>query len=327
MLTATPPPQIRTTHELFSRLSTCWICGGTGLRPNHTLLFDFRNYGDQDRLLSRYTDERIKLSRCSNCGFAQPEALPTLSDYFDRMYDQRWAEGWMQNEFDCGYKDFIFESILDRLEISIAKADRSLLDIGAHVGRFIFLAHQRSWQVEGIELNPQTRAYAIRRTGLTVHHLNAHGLQESGKRYQAVTMIDVLEHIPDPLHILRQAHALLNDNGRIVIKVPSGPAQYFKEHLRQKLDRSYRPTLADNLVHVNHFSPKSLRIALEKVGFQDVTVRAAAPELPPGDAVGQKFARFIRRLVFRLVRCIPGGVNTPLALHLEAVGIKSPSTR
>ena len=51
------------------------------------------------------------------------------------------------------------------------------------------------------------------------------------------------------------------------MKVPCGPVQLLKETWRARLQRGYRATIADNLVHVNHFSPRSLRLALERAGF------------------------------------------------------------
>ena len=123
----------------------------------------------------------------------------------------------------------------------------------------------------------------------------------------------MIEHIPDPRTIFRRVVRYLAPGGWLAIKVPNGPAQRIKERLRAILRRGYRPTLADNLVHVNHFSPRSLRRALEAENLADVVVIAGAPELPPGVA-----ARFIRRLAFLPARALPGAVHTPLALNLQA---------
>src|SRR5205814_9100250 len=67
----------------------------------------------------------------------------------------------------------------------------------------------------------------------------------------------------------------------------------------------YRPTLADNLVHVNHFTPASLRLALERSGFTGVRVTAAAPEMPDG----RPLDRVLRRAIFAAAR-LPGGVRS-----------------
>ena len=79
-------------------------------------------------------------------------------------------------------------------------------------------------------------------------------------------------------------------------------------------------TLADNLVHVNHFSPRSLSLALSRSGFAP-SVRAAAPELQPSHPLSLRAlaSNAVRLTTYRLAR-LPGGVHTPLALNLQAYG-------
>ena len=64
------------------------------------------------------------------------------------------------------------------------------------------------------------------------------------------------------------------------MKVPNGSAQWTKERWLARLT-SHRVSLAENLVHVNQFTPRSLGRALERAGSRGVAVRTAAPELPP----------------------------------------------
>ena len=163
------------------------------------------------------------------------------------------ANGFEQ-EFESRYKDLIFETILGGLAVRTGRR-RRLLDIGAHAGRFMHLAHAAGWQAEGIELNPRTAAFAASRTGLPVHSINVERLPLSTGSYGAITLIDVLEHVPHPMTLLTRAAEALEPGGWVVVKVPSGPAQRRKERTRAWLHRGYRPRLADNLVHVNHFSP------------------------------------------------------------------------
>ena len=58
------------------------------------------------------------------------------------MYDQRWSEEWVEQEFDADYKDLIFQTILRELTRR-RPAKGALLDIGAHAGRFMALAQGR----------------------------------------------------------------------------------------------------------------------------------------------------------------------------------------
>jgi len=300
-------------NDGFTPVPRCWICDGERLTPIHIARFDLHEYVQQDPPLAAYTGAAVPLLRCDRCGFGQPAALPSLPNYFDRMYDQRWSDEWVRAEHDATYKDAVFADVLSGLTARLPPSRRRLLDVGAHTGRFIATARRAGWNAEGLELNPKTGAFAAAATGAPVHQGNVHTF-DADAAYDAVTLTDVLEHIPDPRMVLRRVHRFLAPGGYLAVKVPHGPAQRVKERARARIHRGYRPSLADNLVHVNHFTPDSLSRALEREGFREVTVNPGAPELPPGG----RAARFIRRLVFLSARVAPGGVHTPLALNLQA---------
>jgi SAM-dependent methyltransferase len=234
------------------------------------------------------------------------------------MYDQRWSDAWVAHEFDADYKDVIFDGILRSLSRRLDPSRRRLLDVGAHAGRFIAVARRAGWLAEGLELNPKTAAYAAQRTGARIRQLNVNDLDAEREAYDAVTVTDVLEHIPHPLSVLSRAANLLAPRGWIAVKVPSGFGQLFKETWRGRLCPGYRPTVADNLVHVSHFSAASLRLALERAGFSSISVEPGAPELPHGTGINGSLSRSARRAVHFAARAIPAAVHTPLALNLQA---------
>jgi SAM-dependent methyltransferase len=304
----------------FQPLPSCWVCGGPDLRPVHELSFELAIYESQDPDLAAYTGSRLMLCRCAHCGFSQPAALPVLARYFDRMYDQRWSRDWITAEFEATYKDYIFDGILTTLARHLDGTRRRLLDVGAHAGRFVSLARARGWTAEGLELNPQTAAYAAERSGVPIRQLNVHEMDPSSAGYDAITIIDVLEHIPDPVRVLSRIAALLAPGGWVAVKVPCGPSQLTKELWRGRLFRKYRPTVADNLVHVSHFSPASLRHALEQAGFVDIEMTSGAPELPATPGVRGRLARLLRLGLHHVARVVPGGINMPITLNLQAYG-------
>jgi SAM-dependent methyltransferase len=275
-------------------------------------------FGDQDPELASYTGQHIWLCRCRGCGFAQPERLPSLPGYFDRIYDQRWSPDWIAGEFEARYKDLIFSRVLAALEGRLPPTRRMLLDIGAHAGRFLHLARRAGWQVEGVELNPRTAAYAAERAGVPVHRANAQQVGAMGRRFDAVTLVDVLEHIPWPVELLTQVRGVMTPGAWLAVKVPSGPAQRLKENVRARVRPRYRATLADNLVHVNHFSPGALTLALMRAGFDSIRVEIGAPELPCGIGWRRRASNVLRLAVFHAGRMLPGGLHTPLALNLQA---------
>ncbi len=297
----------------FTPVRECWVCTQDHLEPIHECLFDLREYERQDPELAAYSGARVEIARCDECEFGQPLALPSLPRFFERMYDQRWSDEWLETEFASEAKTRIFTDVLEGLERRLPPDRRTLLDVGAHVGRFLKIASARGWVAEGIEVNPRTASYA-RRMGATVHQMDARSLSSTGRLFDAVTLTDVLEHIPDPRTALLTIAALVSPGGWVAVKVPCGPNQLRKERLRAALGRAPRVSIADNLVHVNHFSPLALERVLEIAGFTDVRLGVAAPELPGG-----RIADIVRLGIAAAARAA-GGARSPLAFNLQAYG-------
>jgi SAM-dependent methyltransferase len=328
---AEAPPSGREAIPLVPS-GPCWICGGREFdrvwRDPLDLTYHprFGRYAHADH-------PDTWLVRCRTCGFGQPEAMPGIDDYFDLLYaDQPWlTEEVMAEDFDGGRKDAIFRQVLSGLaRYQRNGAPRSVLDVGSYIGRFLHLAHQAAWQAEGAELNTRAADFASRRTGLPIHLTRAQDLIAQGRTFGAVTMIDVLEHIPYPLPLVTQLRQLLVPGGVMAIKLPHGPIQRFKEGARALLYRTpksrddHRVSVMARFVHVNHFTVGSLRRLLESAGFTGVRVLTAAPEyLPPSPARtrSQASSAWIRQATYTLARVVPGSVYTPLAPQLLAFGV------
>ena len=299
-------------------VAACWVCDGRELARVHDARLEFSEYRTQDPELAEYSGRRVPIVRCHACGFAQPAELPALPRYFDRMYDQRWSADWVEREHHAPYKDQIFDAVLTQLERRLPAGRRRLLDIGAHAGRFIARARARGWDADGLELNPRTAAYAAAASGGRVHQGNLSTWSGHDAAYDAVTLTDVLEHIPDPRSALRRVHALLAPGGWIAVKVPNAPVQRVKERVRSWLRPGYHPALADNLVHVNHFGPAAMRTALRREGFSRVAVLVGAPEMPEGKTLASRLDRAVRTVSYQIAGALPGGTYTPLAFNLQA---------
>ena len=172
---------LQTGAAAFSPQTTCWICGGSELFRFHQCRLDFREYTRQDPELADYSGRHVWIVRCRNCGFGQPEELPRLPRFFERMYDQRWSDDWVDREFEARYKDLIFQTILRQLDRRLRPgAPRRLLDVGAHAGRFMSVSQLAGWEVEGLEVNPKTAACAQRRTGAIVHRVSIDAIAGEG---------------------------------------------------------------------------------------------------------------------------------------------------
>jgi 2-polyprenyl-3-methyl-5-hydroxy-6-metoxy-1,4-benzoquinol methylase len=82
--------------------------------------------------------------------------------------------------------------------------------------------------------------------------------QRSGK-FDVVTMLEVIEHVLDPLPLLQQARRLLKPNG--ILYLTTGNAKPYRDRLL-----TWRYILPE--IHVSFFEPCTLEAALCRAGFR-----------------------------------------------------------
>jgi SAM-dependent methyltransferase len=136
-----------------------------------------------------------------------------------------------------------------------------LLDFGCGGGSFLQRMHRLGWKVTGLDIS----AVAIERIrtelGLRAVVGSLPHPELPPASFDVVTMWHSLEHVHDPLAVLRAAHRLLTPGGRLLVAAPNlaslpfcwfGPAWYGLDLPR----------------HLTHFTPTTLRAMLEHAGFR-----------------------------------------------------------
>jgi 2-polyprenyl-3-methyl-5-hydroxy-6-metoxy-1,4-benzoquinol methylase len=134
-----------------------------------------------------------------------------------------------------------------------------LLDIGSGNGEFLRTAGQR-WpgaELIGIEMSEtgvaESRARVAGAEFRVCDLLTGPGdiRDDRGVATHAVCS-EVLEHVDDPVTLLRNARAWLAPGCRLVVTVPGGPMSAFDRHIG----------------HRRHFSPTTLRETLTEAGLE-----------------------------------------------------------
>ena len=100
---------------------------------------------------------------------------------------------------------------------------RAVLDIGCGAGRLgeALKARQQA-EVVGIELNEAAAAAArLRLDQVFVGDIEALDLPLPPGRFDAIVCGDIIEHLRDPDHLLRQARAWLKPDGALVASIPN----------------------------------------------------------------------------------------------------------
>lgn len=97
---------------------------------------------------------------------------------------------------------------------------KRLLDVGCSTGFVLEAAEAEGWQAEGLELNPSAAAFGDKR-GLRILQQDFLTSDFSAGTYAAITMFDVIEHVPSPGAFLQRALELLIPGGILFLYVPN----------------------------------------------------------------------------------------------------------
>ena len=225
---------------------------------------------DETRAITTQNDYRVV--QCSCCGLVyvnprpNPEMLIRLyNDYHlrDGKSEYTWARLMKNNFMDIS-------TMLNRL----FPEKGSILDIGCGYGHFIKMMGNAGWAAVGIEPSSRTSGYA-KDKGLTVIKTTIDDAEFPDESFDVITAFYVLEHLFDPLSAVKKIFMLLKPRGLTVLRVPhTTPLVKFLTIFKIKNN------LYDLPFHLYDFSPKTIRLLLEKAGFSSIRVIPGSPTFP-----------------------------------------------
>jgi len=141
----------------------------------------------------------------------------------------------------------------------------NLLDVGSGTGHFASAMQKAAWQVTGLEPDEGARALASQEHSIEL--LSSGELFNlAGKRFDAITLWHVLEHIHDLKKYIQTFKKLLSDNGKLFIAVPnytSYDAEKYKEYW----------AAYDVPRHLYHFTPQTMQWLMKECGLKIVDVK------------------------------------------------------
>jgi SAM-dependent methyltransferase len=132
------------------------------------------------------------------------------------------------------------------------------LDVGCGSGGSLGVAKALGWKVSGIEMDKAAAAKALRFTE-KIHVGDILSALFPGGGFDLVTAFHVLEHVPDPIAVVRRMLDWLAPDGQLIIEVPNagglGASLFGKAWSGLELPR-----------HLAQFTPQSLASAVERAG-------------------------------------------------------------
>ncbi|HXM95657.1 MAG TPA: class I SAM-dependent methyltransferase [Candidatus Dormibacteraeota bacterium] len=144
----------------------------------------------------------------------------------------------------------------------------SLLDVGCFSGMFLTNARKRGFEVAGIEPNQDAFAHVRNLLGCEVVHGSLASAHFPPGHFSAVSFLDVIEHVKDPVADLKVAFRIMRPGGVLVLATPNvkGLLQQVVKSKRNILRQPWCP-IDDVPWHLWGFTRKSLTLCVEKAGF------------------------------------------------------------
>jgi len=226
----------------------CPLCGSPGIEPRYEI----------ERCGSEFS-----VHACSECRFMFRNPVPTLREI------RKWyGEGYYTGAAEYSYCDerriepfarFVWDKRIQLLRKQTGGGN--LLDVGCSFGGFMKAA-SACFIPHGIEISGYAGRYAkgIFREAVHIGTLEDHPFPPS--YFSAITMIEVIEHLPDPLSSLAECYKLLRPGG--VLLVQTANMDGLQARIQGPRYAYFMPG------HCSYFSRRNLLMALTKCGFRKV---------------------------------------------------------
>ncbi len=235
--------------EALETVDACMLCGSQEFR-------------------TQFEEPPYAVRRCSRCG------LGWVSPRFD---PERLAEIYKSDRYwrspspkTQGYTDYrgdqrlYLDTFRNRLRYVLRDGPRTgrALDVGCAAGFCMAGMRELGFETYGLEISETIAAHAREQFGFQNIHIGPleQAPYEDGF-FDLITMWDVVEHVADPIALLRRARELLAPGGLLVIET-----QDIDSRFARALGPKWHHYKHEE--HIYHFTPATVRTLLEQAGFR-----------------------------------------------------------
>jgi 2-polyprenyl-3-methyl-5-hydroxy-6-metoxy-1,4-benzoquinol methylase len=213
----------------------------------------------------------LKIVECSRCGLRYLNPTPDVRD-LKHIYDYDVYEDSTNNN------PVLMEHFLGKLRQYVPNL-KSVLEVGCGTGDFLAWLQSKGLDVSGVEFAES--ANRVKYDGpLYVGRMEDIALQDSS--YDAILLLNVIEHLSDPQMVLRKIRRALKPNGVLLLRHPNSDLFFFRPYwlsveipkyllhrIRARAGRRTPFTVVGfQNQHLFYFNRKATMNLLKKTGFE-----------------------------------------------------------
>lgn len=215
---------------------------------------------EEKRKVPFHREGLFQMVRCPSCRFIYLSPRPTEGTLY-HFYQNYLPE----DEVSIQAWERMMRPVFKRTAHLLVqyKNQGRLLDVGSGFGFFLREMKKKGWEVEGVEISEKAMDYTRNVLGLKVYPgpLETIGFLEN--QFDAITGFYLIEHLTYPMAFLEECYRILKPGGLLLLRYPhTTPIKNLLKLL------GIENQLYDLPAHLSDFSPATLQLCLEQVGFE-----------------------------------------------------------
>lgn len=241
-----------------------------------------------------FNNKKFNYYKCKECGLVFIDPIPSIDDYA-KMYAKSYHDQFYFKEINGDY--LVLNKLLKKDGIK-----KTLLDYGCGDGSLLNYFSQRGYTCSGIEYK-QELVEKLRKKfeNITFYTVDEFEQTNNNLEYGIIYIGDVLEHIGNPVELIKRFHSNLKENGLILIQGPlennfSLALGYRKciSLLKLKKTASHIP------YHLSFSNAKNQVELFKKCGFKTLYYKIYETPWPYPDKLSINPILFIKWMVARI---------------------------
>ena len=214
--------------------------------------------------------------RCPGCEslVAREMPGPDLAVVRDDAQDLYGRSYWYQRQENVhGYANIEKRARLDlperclhwlRALLKYKRPPARVLELGCAHGGFVALLHWAGFDAAGLELSPSIVEWAAATFEVPILEGPVERQELPAHSFDVIALMDVVEHLPDPVATLRRCLSLLREDGCMIVQTPNYPAGASYESMVEANDPFLEQLKPSE--HLFLFSRSSAAKLLEQAG-------------------------------------------------------------